>query len=103
MIGHIDHKNYIIMGLSSGTESSRSSEDNALLAKYGNKFFPTRKLLVNYGLTLMGITPTSQDTTDISNGTVPTSLRADTVHLNANGYTALGKMLADKIRSLGYV
>lgn len=102
MIAHLHNKNYVIMGLSTGTESSRASEDLALLKKYGNKFFPTRKMLVDYGLAAVGLTPTSQDTTDISNGTVPTSLRSDNTHMNANGYTAIGKLLADKIRSLGY-
>ena len=103
MISHIGHTQYVIMGLTSGTESNRASEDAALLAKYGNKFFPTRKMLVNYGLVINGLTPTSQDTTDIAAGTVPTSLRSDGTHMNAYGYTAIGKLLADKIRSLGYV
>ena len=103
MIKHIGHNRYVILGLSSGTNDSRASDDRTMLAHYGNKFFPTRKLLVENGLTINGLTPTAQDTTDISNGTVPTSLRYDHVHLNAYGYTALGKMLADKIKSLGYV
>ena len=103
MISHIGHNRYVVFGLSTGTDSSRSVEDEKLLAKYGNKFFPVRTMLVNYGLTINGLTPTSQDTTDIAEGTVPTSLRSDSVHMNAYGYTAIGKMLADKIRSLGYV
>lgn len=103
MIKHIGHENYVIMGLSTGTNTSREADDNQMLAHYGNKFFPTRTLLVDYGLTINGLTPTAQDETDIANGTVPTQLRSDGTHMNAYGYTAIGKMLADKIRSLGYV
>lgn len=102
MIAHIGHTRYVVMGLSSGDNATRDAEDATLLNKYGNRFFPTRKLLVNYGLTINGLTPTSTDTSNISVGTVPYSLRSDNVHLNAYGYTAVGKMLADHIRSLGY-
>lgn len=102
MIAHLHNKRYVILGLSTGSESSRAAEDLKLLQKYGANFFPTRKLLVQNGLALVGITPTSQDNTDIASGVVPTSLRSDGTHLNASGYTALGKMLAQKIRSLGF-
>lgn len=103
MIKHINHNRYVILGLSTGTNASREADDRAMLAKFGNKFFPTRKMLVENGMTIAGLTPTAQDTTDISNGTVPTSLRSDGIHLNSYGYTALGKMVAEKIVSLGYL
>ena len=103
MIKHIGHERYVIMGLSTGTNTSREADDNQMLAHYGNKFFPTRTLLVDYGLTINGLTPTAKDETDIANGTVPKQLRSDGTHMNAYGYTAIGKLLADKIRSLGYV
>ena len=102
MISHLNHNRYVILGLSSGNQDNREEEDNMLLAKYGNKFFPTRKLLVNYGLQINNLTPTEEDLQNIEAGTVPASLRADNIHLNSYGYTALGKLLADKIRSLGY-
>lgn len=103
MIKHIGHERYVILGLTSGTDSSREADDNQMLAHYGNKFFPTRKLLVDYGLTINGLTPTAQDTADIAAGTVPSSLRSDGTHMNDYGYIAIGTMLADKICSLGYV
>ena len=103
MIKHIGHSHYVILGLSTGTDESRSEEDATLLAKYGSKFFPTRRMLVANGLTLAGITPTATDSADVAVGRVPTSLRSDGIHLNASGYRALGLMVADKIRSLGYV
>lgn len=95
-------KKYVVMGISMGTEAERADDDAAMAAEFGNHFFPTRKMLVNSGLDTEGITPTAQDTSDIANGTVPTSLRSDAIHLNADGYTALGKMLAAHIVGLGY-
>lgn len=103
MISHVGHERWIVMGLTTGTTSSRSAMELRYLQEFGNKFLPSRKLLVEQGLTLENITPTSQDTTDISNGTVPTSLRADSTHLNTYGYHALGTILANKITSLGYL
>ena len=105
MIRNIGHDHFVVFAnwKSNGVESDFTEDDAAMLKEYGNKFFPVRKMLVNYGLTLMNITPTAQDTADIAAGTIPTSLRSDSVHLNADGYTAVGKFLADKIRSLGYV
>lgn len=101
MIAHIQHKKYVVIGLTSGT-TARETEEETLTKKYGAKYIPSRALLVEQGLTIAGITPTAQDTADIGNGIVPTSLRSDDIHLNASGYTALGKIVADKIRSLGY-
>lgn len=94
---------YVVLTLSSGTEEQMSSQESTMLSKYGNHLFKTREMLSKYGLSMCGITPTSEDETAIANGSVPPSLRIDSVHLNANGYTALGKMLASHIKSLGYV
>lgn len=102
MISHIGHERYVILGLTSGTNASREEEDNAMLQKYGAKFLPTRKLLVNYGMTINGLEPTEQDNADIAVGTVPTSLRNDGIHMNAYGYTAIGTLVAEKIKALGY-
>ena len=102
MISKINDK-YIIMGLSSGSSASRADEEAQLLSKYGVHYFNTRYMLSKYGMDIMKLTPTSSDTIEMNNGEVPSSLRADSIHLNANGYTALGKMLAQKIRACGYV
>ena len=101
MISRIGRK-YVVMGISYGNNTDRAADDAAMREAFGNHFFPTRKMLVNYGLAVAGITPTTQDNTDIASGTVPTSLRSDHVHLNASGYTALGTMLASFIVGLGY-
>ena len=102
MIAHLKNKNYIVMGLSNGNDATRNDDDKAMLAHYGNNFFPTRRQLVDNGLTLLNITPTEADIAYISSGTVPESLRIDATHLNANGYNALGVLLAYKMYSLGF-
>jgi lysophospholipase L1-like esterase len=103
MIAHVNHGNYVIVGLTSGTASSRHDMEVRYLQEYGNKYFNARDMLVKYGLVINGITPTSQDQTDIASGKVPTSLLSDEIHLNQYGYTALGIMVADKINGLGYL
>ena len=102
MISKINDK-YIVMGLSSGSATSRSDEESQMLSKYGVHYFNTRNMLSKYGMAIMNLTPTTSDANEMSKGEVPSSLRSDSVHLNANGYTALGKMLAQKIRACGYV
>ena len=102
MISKINDK-YIVMGLSSGSTTSRSDEESQMLSKYGVHYFNTRNMLSKYGMSIMNLTPTTLDVDEMSKGEVPSSLRSDSVHLNANGYTALGKMLAQKIRACGYV
>jgi hypothetical protein len=102
MISKINDK-YIVMGLSSGSTTSRSDEESQMLSKYGVHYFNTRNMLSKYGMSIMNLTPTTSDVNEMSKGEVPSSLRSDSVHLNANGYTALGKMIAQKIRACGYV
>ena len=102
MISKINDK-YIVMGLSSGNSASRADEEAQMLSKYGVHYFNTRNMLSKYGMSVMNLTPTTSDVNEMSKGEVPSSLRSDSVHLNANGYTALGKMLSQKIRACGYV
>ena len=102
MISKINDK-YIVMGLSTGNATSSSDEESKMLSKYGVHYFNTRNMLSKYGMAIMNLTPTTSDANEMRNGEVPSSLRSDSVHLNANGYTALGKMLAQKIRACGYV
>ena len=102
MISKINDK-YIVMGLSSGNSTSRANEEAQMLSKYGVHYFNTRNMLSKYGMSIMNLTPTTSDVNEMTKGEVPSSLRSDSVHLNANGYTALGKMLAQKIRACGYV
>lgn len=54
-------------------------------------------------ITRIGLTPTSQDTTDITNGIIPSSLRSGTVGYNANGYAVLNRLVMDAFTAKGWL
>jgi len=90
MIQHANPDKCIIMSVTNSNETI----ETVLRYKYGSAFYNARVDLIENGLEIMDMEPTAQDTEDISNGLIPSSLRNDNVHLNATGYTALGKLLA---------
>lgn len=56
--------------------------ENTLAEKYPRNFLNIRRKMIDLGLGMLGITPTSQDLIDMADDTVPTSLRppGDNVH-----------------------
>ena len=103
MIDYNGTDNYIIIGLISKNYCAVVAEVNILLAKeFGNHFLDIRKYLLDYGLADAGITPTTQDTTDIANGEIPLSLRSDSVHLNDFGYPIVAQQAYKKGIELDY-
>ena len=78
--------------------------ENAMLQEYGNHFINVRKYLMSDGLSDAKLSPTAQDTKDIKNGLVPSSLRssAEASELNATGYTLLGRLVYNRMDKLGY-
>lgn len=95
-------KRFVVISKPGGT-SAQDVEDAAWFAEFGNRFIPIRQYLVEFGLEEAGITPTAQDLTDISNGTVPSSLRVDSVHFTADGYRILGNLVFQKFLQLGWI
>lgn len=83
--------------------TSTDADDSLFFAEFGRRFVAIRKYLIEFGLGDAGITPTEQDTTDIANGTIPTSLRSDAVHWTAQGYTILANLLFNRIKELGWI
>ena len=65
-------------------------------------FFNARRYLIDNGLADAGITPTSQDLTDISQDIPPSSLRVDTTHLTPIGYSLIATKLASIINNYGF-
>lgn len=82
---------------------SNDAEDASWYALYGRRFLSPRKQLNMYGLAEMGITPTSTDLSDIAGGAIPESLRSDGIHLNADGYTALARLVHRRLNEFGWV
>ena len=81
---------YIVM---SQYRDYNATYEQAMLDTFGCHYFNTRKMLIENGLDINGITPTAADTAAIAAGNVPPSLLADAIHLNDAGHNALGIML----------
>ncbi|WNM65945.1 hypothetical protein SEA_BIRTHDAYBOY_4 [Gordonia phage BirthdayBoy] len=93
-------KRFIVMSKPTSTDAL----DTRYQLKYGRRFISPRKFLVQHGLSLAGITPTTQDTADIAAGTVPSSLRVDSVHWTAAGYTAFAQhCLYPRLKEFGWI
>ena len=78
--------------------------DTAMMQAFGNRYINVRKYLMEDGLSDAGITPTQEDKRSINNGRVPdsfTSARGG-VELNGKAYTLIGKLVYDRMNSLGY-
>lgn len=104
IINLLPHKKYLVLGVMQNIKFSNIGNIMTYFRRhYGNHFVNIRQYLLDYGLADAGITPTAQDTTDISNGTIPTSLRSDETHLNADGYTVVGNYLYKLINENGWL
>ena len=97
-------KNPIIIGLptcNNLTREQHSTIDSAVQEVCGNVYIPMHRYLSQYGVYLANLTPTSQDISDMTAGDVPTSLMStDGLHLNDNGYLAMGKIVANFLQSI---
>lgn len=107
-------RRFIVVGvLNALSETSASSGGN--LTAYGNIIAINNTLRTNYPdnfvestppslaeCTALNFTPTAQDNMDITNGTIPTSMRADSVHLNDLGYQLIAYRIFQKYKSLGW-
>lgn len=83
--------------------SAQISDEEKLYLEYGSKFINVRQYLIDYGLADAGITPTSQDLSDIAAGLVPSSLRSDGTHFNNAGYAVVAKIVFERLKQLGWV
>lgn len=93
---------FIIMSQTSGYGSTHADLEAKLTQLYGRKYINLREYLLAYGLSDLSITPTEQDTTDISNGVIPTSLRTDSVHFTTAAYGIVARLVYERGIELGY-
>ena len=96
MIARVPHARAYVFGIFPGSNGTYATESRAISDAYRRAFpdlyfDPLHALTQDQAATDAGIEFTAQDQTDIAAGIVPTSLRADGVHLNANGARALAR------------
>ena len=110
MIHHAGTSNYVIIGLHStklwwlkNGVTSLSLIENVFKREFGNHFIDWRNYLLTRALADAKITPTEQDNMDIDKGDCPSSLRSDAIHLNGVGYTLLGKLIVNRMKSLNII
>ena len=93
----------IVLSLLDGSVSYDNTVDLYAQKKYGGRYIESRQELSKYGLSIVGITPTSQDIERMEAEKVPTSLFSDSVHLNAKGYTAWATIIYWHLKGMGLV
>lgn len=111
MITHSRAKAAIIVGLSSGTASSRQSYEVAMKKEFGRYFISLREYLSTpimkgdqvsscYGLEDAGLTATENDIAAIKEGRVPPQLLSDAVHYTAATKKVIGELIYKRMQEL---
>lgn len=87
-----------------GSWTAITALNNALKREFGFRFIDMRRKLIDNGLAMAGLTPTSQDTTDIANDTIPTQLRAtgDPLHLNEIAKDVQAQIVYARMKQIGW-
>lgn len=116
-----DSKQYLILGLSSGTAAQRADYESAMKKAFGRRFLSLREYLAHpiygedgttivscYGLADQGLEPGSVEYNgqtyvaldEIATGTVPHQILADSVHYTAGTKTVIGNLVYKTMREL---
>lgn len=78
--------------------------DAAMMQVFGSRYVNVRKYLMEDGLADAGLTSTKEDLARIKEGGVPKSFvsSADASELNGRAYTLIGKLVYNRMETLGY-
>ena len=79
-----------------------TSWEAALREAYGAHFFNTRTYIIQNGLSLCGLSTTTQDLENFKRGNISKQLRYDWTHFNAYGYYVKGVGIYEKGKELRY-
>ena len=100
---------YIVLGICAIDGKNFSARymdsiDSAMMQAFGNRYINVRKYLIGDGLRDAGITATKKDTRAIAAGKIPVSfsLKENSVELNGRAYNLIGKLIYERMESLGY-
>ena len=119
MIDHFKGKEYVVLGLSTGTAASSADYEVAMKEAFGRRFISLREYLAHpiyengeivscYGLADQNLTPSTKEYAgvtynsldEIAVGTVPHQLLIDGIHYTEGTRQIIGKMLYKKIKEL---
>ena len=81
-----------------------NSIDSAMMQAFGNRYINVRQYLIGDGLSDAGITATKADKKAISAGKIPVSFQVseNSLELNGKAYMLIGKLVYERMESLGY-
>jgi len=97
-------KDYIIIGLHTGTPAERADLERLMLSEFGLRYFNLRRYFSTEALEDLGLTPTYEDSVAMAAGTFPPSLwlsPTDSVHANTLGNTAIANKVYNIFKQLG--
>ena len=119
MIDHFKGKEYVVLGLSTGTAASSADYEAAMKEAFGRRFISLREYLAHpiyengeivscYGLADQNLTPSTKEYAgvtynsldEIAIGTVPHQLLIDGIHYTEGTRQVIGKMLYRKLKEL---
>lgn len=107
MIAQVATGEYVIVGLSGGSEKSYGYLDDIFTQKYGDRFISIRRLLsTDSGAEDIykkhNITLTAEASAQMAEGSVPSMLKAsDNCHFYAEGYEIIGEIIYNRLVELG--
>ncbi len=94
---------YIIIGLHTTTPSYRDDLEGLMEEEYGDKYINLRRYMATDAIYDAGLEPTQEDRWRMDIGFAPLSLLAvDELHFNDTGYELIGKLVYNRMESLGY-
>ena len=82
--------------------TDETSWETALREAFGEHFVNLRLYLVNNGLSVSGLQPTTEDLEAMALGNIPPQLRSDYTHFNGYGYYAMARAVYEHGAELGY-
>ena len=104
MIEHLGHDKYLILGLTTGTTSSRLELEQRLEETHSEKFINLREYFITEGLKDANLQPTEEDLANIAIGKIPASLLIDEdIVGNSIYHELIAKKIYSKIIDLNYL
>lgn len=104
-------KRFVVISVLNGTTEPKGTSGYNNVMKVNdakqklapNNYLDIRSRFITDGMKLAGKTPTAEDVALIASDAPPTSLMADSVHPNADGYRVMATILAEYIATKGWL